>query len=72
MAADLIKKVLAFPLSSLNLKGLSFYFEGLTYVYMLLTFSFQCHFIFILINILDVDLYYAETVAYSVKKWFFK
>ena len=52
MAADLIKKVLAFPLSSLNFKGLSFYFEGLTYVYMLLTFSFQCHFRFILINIL--------------------
>ena len=52
MAADLLKKVLDFPLSSLNLKGLSFYFEGLTYVYMLLTFSFQCHFRFILINIL--------------------
>ena len=52
VAADLIKKVLAFPLSSLNFKGLSFCFEGLTYVYMLLTFSFQCHFRFILINIL--------------------
>ena len=54
MAADLIKKVLAFPLSSLNFKGLSFCFEGLTYVYMLLTFSFQCHFRFILINILEL------------------
>ena len=53
MAADLLKKVLDFPLSSLNFKGLSLSFEGLTYVYMLLTFSFQCHFIFILINILD-------------------
>ena len=38
MAADLIKKVLAFPLSSLNFKGLSFCFEGLTYVYMFLSF----------------------------------
>ena len=52
MDDPLIKKVLAFPLSSLNFKGLSFCFEGLTYVYMLLTFSFQCHFRFILINIL--------------------
>ena len=57
MAADLIKKVLAFPLSSLNFKGLSFCFEGLTYVYMLLTFSFQCHFRFILINILGWSFY---------------
>ena len=61
VAADLIKKILAFPLFSLNLKGLSFYFEGLTYVYMLLTFSFQCHFIFILIKIL------AQKVELAVK-----
>ena len=53
MAADLIKKVLAFPLSSLNFKGLSFCFEGLTYVYMFLSFWCWWHFRFILINILE-------------------
>ena len=72
MAADLIKKVLPFPLSSQNFKGLSFYFDGLTYVYMLLTFSFQCHFIFILINILaliPLRLLTLEVLLYFFKSY---
>ena len=38
MAADLIKKVIVFPLSSLNKKGHSFCFEGLSFDYMFLSF----------------------------------
>ena len=37
VAADLIKKVIVFPLSSLNKKGHSFCFEGLSFDYMFLS-----------------------------------
>ena len=54
------EKVLAFPLSSLNFKGLSFCFEGLSYVYMFLIFWCWWPFRLILINILGHILSFDE------------